>query len=58
MNRPIFIQDNTTEQESTDAYGYSIKLEEITVSASATPENAIMRSISFSNTKLTCTLSM
>ena len=34
-----YIQDNTTEQESTDAYGYSIKLEEITVSASATTEN-------------------
>ena len=33
------IQDNTTEQVSTDAYGYLIKLEEITVSASATTEN-------------------
>jgi len=34
-----YIQNNTTEQELTDAYGYSIKLEEITVSASATTEN-------------------
>jgi len=34
-----YIQDNTTEQESTDAYSYSIKVEEITVSASATTEN-------------------
>ena len=34
-----YIQDNTTEQESTDAYSYSIKLEEITVSANATTEN-------------------
>jgi len=34
-----YIQDNTTEQEWTDTYGYSIKLEEITVSASATTEN-------------------
>jgi len=33
-----YIQDNTTEQESTDAYSYSIKLEEITVSANATTE--------------------
>jgi len=35
----VYIQDNTTEQGSTDAYGYSIKLEEITVSVSATTEN-------------------
>jgi len=34
-----YIQNNTTEQESTDAYGYSIKLEEITAFASATTEN-------------------
>jgi len=34
-----YIQDNTTEQESTDACGYSIKLEEITVFASANTEN-------------------
>ena len=34
-----YIQDNTTEQESTDTYSYSIKLEEITVSVSATIEN-------------------
>ena len=34
-----YIQDNTTEQELTDAYSYSIKLESITVSASATTEN-------------------
>jgi len=34
-----YIQDNTTKQESTDAYSYSIKVEEITVSASATTEN-------------------
>jgi len=34
-----YVQDNTSEQESTEAYGYSIKLEEITVFASATTEN-------------------
>jgi len=34
-----YIQDNTTEQESTDAYSYSIKLEERTVSANVTTEN-------------------
>ena len=39
INEYAYIQDNTTEQESTDAYGYSIKLEEITVSDSATTEN-------------------
>jgi len=35
---PIWFMNNTTKQE-TDAYGYSIKTEEITVSASATTEN-------------------